>query len=76
MLHSPSLVQFYSICLVFVKYIAKDYLRKQFFGRNFGQSPSHLNFSIFSVTSEQFYNHDVNINGIISVKSSKFNGFS
>ena len=34
-----------------------------------------MNYSIFSLTSKHFSNHDVNINQSSSVKSSKFNGF-
>ena len=46
-----------------------------FFGWNLAQFPSHMNYSIFSLTSKHFSNHDVNINQSSSVKSSKFNGF-
>ena len=39
------------------------------------QFRSHMGFWIFSVTSKHFSNHDINVNQVSSVKSSKFNGF-
>ena len=48
---------------------------KEIFGRNLYKSPSRLKVWVFSVTSKHFFNHDVNINQVSSVKSSKFNGF-
>ena len=52
-----------------------DCLRKQIFDHNLVQSPSNLNFSIYSVISKFFSNHDVNIKQVSCVKSSKCNDF-
>ena len=49
--------------------------RKKMFGRNLANSPSHFLFLIFSLTSKQFWNHDVNIKRINFIKSYKFNDF-
>ena len=53
----------------------QDCLSKQIFSRNLAQSPSHLNFWTFSVTSKHFFNHDENTKLFSCVKRSKFNGF-
>ena len=50
-------------------------MKKQISGRNLTQRPSHLKFWIFSVSSKNFSNHDVNKKQVSCVKSSKFNGF-
>ena len=68
-------VEFYCISLVCSKYFGQDCLRKQTFGCNLAQCPSHLNIWIFSVTAKHFSNHDVNIKQGSSVKNSKFNDF-
>ena len=45
------------------------------FGRGLAQSPSHLNFWTFSITSKHFSNHDKTIKQVSYVKSYKFNSF-
>ena len=48
---------------------------KQILSRNLAQAPSHLNFCIFSVSSNHFSNHDVNIKQVSCIKSYTFNDF-
>ena len=48
---------------------------KQILSRNLAQAPSHLNFYIFSVSSNHFSNHDVNIKQVSCIKSYTFNDF-
>ena len=61
------------ISLVSVKYFAWDCRRKQFFGRNLAQCPSQLNFRMFSLSANHFFNYHVNIKPVSSLKSFKFN---
>ena len=65
------LCNFFTLCQIFCVGLSEEIN----FGRNLAQSPFHLNFWIFSVSSKHFSNDDVDLKQLSCVKSSKFYGF-
>ena len=75
--HAKLDITFLKSCpILLFLYFVPSILARVVWGNKFlAQSPPHLNFWMFSVSSEHFSNHDPNIKQVICVKSSKFNGF-